>query len=61
MTDPTGHAEIVKSKDGWRWRLRGLNAEIVATSESYTRREDALRGLEDAQLAFANPLIDAGD
>ena len=61
MTDPTGHAEIVKSKDGWRWRIRALNGEIVSTSESYTRREDALRGLLDAQVAFSDPLIDAGD
>lgn len=29
----------------WRWRLRGRNGEIVSVSQSYTRRDSALRGL----------------
>lgn len=39
-------------KRGWRWRVRAGNGEIVATGESYTRREDAVRGFHDAAEAF---------
>ncbi len=35
---------------GYRFRIRAANKEIIAVSESYTRREDAARG--------ANSLID---
>lgn len=31
---------------GWRFRVKGRNGEIVATSESYTRALDAERGLK---------------
>jgi uncharacterized protein YegP (UPF0339 family) len=31
---------------GWRWRLKSANGEIVASGEAYTRRQDALRGVE---------------
>lgn len=31
---------------GWRFRVTGRNGEIVVTSESYTRRRDAKRGLK---------------
>ena len=30
---------------GWRFRVKGKNGEIVAWGESYTRPEDAERGL----------------
>ena len=29
----------------WRWRLRAANSEIVASGEGYTRRQDAVRGV----------------
>lgn len=45
--------EFFKGKDHqWRWRLRAANGEIVATGESYTRREDAERGFHDAVKAM---------
>lgn len=31
----------------WRWRLRAGNGEIVATGESYTRKQDARRAIAD--------------
>lgn len=40
----------------WFWHLTGANGEIVAQSEAYTRKADALRGVEDASHAFANSL-----
>ena len=30
-------------RGGWRWRRKAGNHEVIATSESYTRREDAER------------------
>lgn len=32
------------AEGGWRFRVKGNNGEIVAASESYTRRSDAVRG-----------------
>ena len=37
--------EIYKSKDGWRWRVKGKNGEIVASGEAYSSRSSALRGV----------------
>lgn len=48
------HFETFKDTDGeWRWRLKGANGEIVATSEAYTRQADAVRGINDAREAAA--------
>lgn len=38
--------EIYKSKDGYRWRLRARNGEIVAQSEAYTTKQNAIKGCE---------------
>lgn len=34
-------AEIYPSPDGWRFRVKGDNGEIMAVGESYVRRIDA--------------------
>lgn len=39
--------EIFESKDGWRYRVKGANGEILASSEAYTREVDAERGALD--------------
>ncbi len=40
--------EIFQDADGqWRYRIKGKNGEIMATSEGYTRPADARRGLLD--------------
>lgn len=36
--------EIFKSDDGWRFRLRASNGEIVCQSEGYTTKRGAVRG-----------------
>jgi uncharacterized protein YegP (UPF0339 family) len=46
--------EIYEADDGWRWRAKAENGEIVATGESHTRYEDAHRA---AQGVFPNTLI----
>ena len=46
--------EIRTAEDGhFYWVLKAANGEIVATSEFYTRREDAERGVKAAQEAAA--------
>lgn len=37
-------AEIYKGRDGWRFRIKSRNGQVIATGESYTRRSDAIRG-----------------
>lgn len=47
-TPVEGHPGIIElfedAEDGWRFRIKGGNGEIVASSESYTRKHDAERG-----------------
>jgi uncharacterized protein YegP (UPF0339 family) len=33
--------EVFEGEDGWRWRLRADNNEILATSEAYSDRYEA--------------------
>lgn len=43
MTDKMAKAEIFRDKAGeWRFRLVGPNGEVVASSEGYFNREDAV-------------------
>jgi uncharacterized protein YegP (UPF0339 family) len=35
--------ETFEGKDGWRWRIKGDNNEILATSEAYYSKSDAER------------------
>jgi uncharacterized protein YegP (UPF0339 family) len=42
---PTAEAYVYEGKDGWRWRIKAANGEVVATGESHTRKEDAERAL----------------
>lgn len=34
--------EVYQAPDGFRWRAKGGNGEIVATGEAYTRHADAI-------------------
>jgi len=36
--------EIYRAPDGWRWRLKSRNGEIVASGEAYTSKRGAERG-----------------
>jgi uncharacterized protein YegP (UPF0339 family) len=38
--------EVYKSKNGYRWRLKAGNGEVVATGEEYTTLDGAKRGCE---------------
>jgi uncharacterized protein len=45
--------EVYRSpqNDQWYFRITARNGEIVAQSEGYTRKEDAIRGAKDARRA----------
>ena len=36
---------VFLATDGFRWRLKAANGEIVATGEAHTRRRDARRAI----------------
>jgi hypothetical protein len=43
--------EVYPSKNGYRWRLKAGNGEIVATGEEYSTKSGAVKGCEAAQRA----------
>lgn len=38
--------EVYPSKNGYRWRLKAGNGEVVATGEEYSSKDGAVRGCE---------------
>lgn len=50
-----GKVEVYEALDGWRWRLKAGNGQILADgAESYTRREDAERAVRKAYHLFTD-------
>ncbi len=45
--------EVYKSANGYRWRLKARNGEIIATGEEYTTKDGAMRGCEAVARAAA--------
>lgn len=46
--------EVREAKNGeFYWVMLAKNHEVLATSETYTRKEDAERGIADAQTIAA--------
>jgi len=41
MPGLVGIVELFEGDDGWRWRMRGRNGEILATSEAYSSEAKA--------------------
>lgn len=39
--------QVFRGEDGWYWHLKAGNGEILAASESYTRKVDAHRGARE--------------
>lgn len=45
--------ELFQDDDGqWRYRVKGLNGEKMATSEPYATKANAARGLEDLKAVL---------
>lgn len=40
--------EVYKSKNGYRWRAKSRNGQVIGQGEAYTRRSDAVRGARRA-------------
>lgn len=54
MNGVTAKYEVREASDGsFYFVLVAGNGEVLTTSETYTRREDAERGIEDARRAAA--------
>ena len=45
--------EVYESKNGYRWRLKAGNGEVVATGEEYTTEDGAKKGCEAVRRAAA--------
>lgn len=45
--------EVYKSTNGYRWRLKAGNGEVVATGEEYSTKDAATRGCEAVARAAA--------
>jgi uncharacterized protein YegP (UPF0339 family) len=52
--------EVYQSKNGYRWRLKAGNGEVVAIGEEYTTKDGAKKGCEAVQRAAADAeIVDA--
>lgn len=49
--------EVYESKNGYRWRLKAGNGEVVAIGEEYTTKDGAKRGCEAVQRAASEAEI----
>lgn len=45
--------EVYESANGYRWRLKAGNGEVVATGEEYASKDGAVRGCEAVARAAA--------
>jgi hypothetical protein len=45
--------EVYQGKDGFRWRLKANNGEIVATGEAYQTEDGARKGCDAVKRAAA--------
>lgn len=51
--------EVLKASNGYYWRLKGGNGEILCHSETYTTKQSAERGAETAnRIAPAASVVD---
>jgi uncharacterized protein len=48
-----GTFQVFNDKSGqWRWRLRAANRKVIAASEAYTRKYDAVRAVQAIDRAL---------
>ena len=51
--------EIFKSKNGqFYWRLKARNGEVIAISEGYTSKENAINGIRSVQENVDSDIYD---
>jgi uncharacterized protein YegP (UPF0339 family) len=44
-----GSFEIYQSGDGFRWRLKASNGQIIAVGEAYTTKASAQKGIDSVK------------
>jgi uncharacterized protein YegP (UPF0339 family) len=49
--------DIWEAADGWRFRFRAGNGEIVSGGEAYTRRRDAVRAAKALKSAIWRAVV----
>lgn len=53
-----GLYEIFEDEIGeWRFRLKARNGRIIAVSEGYKRRRNAINGIESIKRNVSSPII----
>lgn len=50
--------QVFPGKDGWHYRVRSINGQILLVSESYTRRASALRAARRFKYAISEARIE---
>lgn len=50
--------EIYRAPDGWRWRIKGKNGQVMASGEAYASRSNAVRGVTDLIDLITNQDLD---
>ena len=53
--------EVFPSKNDWRWRVCASNGEIIAQSEGYSSKDNALRGVSALKRAMILPQLKVMD
>ena len=53
-----GKFELKPAKNGFRFNLKAGNGEIIATSETYTTKRSAVKGIESVRKNCAAPIED---
>lgn len=49
------YAQVKQAQDGqWYFVIKGDNNEVIATGETYTTKEDAIRGTEQFNLSHVD-------
>lgn len=49
--------EYYRASDGWRFRIKGLNGEIIANGESYEDVDDCIETLQSL-LGPRDPIVE---
>lgn len=61
MSSERPRIEVYQAADGWRWRLKAENGEIVATGEAYTTKQGAERGVDTFRRCAAEVRVSPVD
>ncbi len=58
MAKSESRVELYEGKDGWRWRLKAANNEVLAFSQSYSSKNSATRSAAKLADGLRIPLTE---